>query len=225
MPVIKTLALGLVFLSTTILAGQIGPDDVGGSGRATGEVPAGPAAAANIVVSSGFDGTEPTQDGRINRNGIASTCANAKTYPGPFNTGIPYQYKTYSLVNGASTCVTVNWEPNPGSGNDCDFTAHLSAYLDSYDPANQSANYLGDVGSSQTQPFSFNAPAGATVILVATINSGSNVVCDFDFSSDHLSDTPAFSNIPVPSMNVWGLGTMVMVLGLAGFAARRRRVL
>ncbi len=34
------------------------------------------------LVSSGFDGTEPTQAGRIYRDAIASTCANSKVYPG-----------------------------------------------------------------------------------------------------------------------------------------------
>jgi len=217
--VIKTLAFGLFFLSTTILAGQIGPDDVGGSGPAPGVV------TASIVVSSGFDGTELTQDGRINRNGIASTCANAKTYPGPLNVGTQYQYKTYSMTNGASTCVTVNFNPAPGSGNDCGSGAHISAYLDSYDPANQAANYLGDVGSSQAQPFSFNAPAGASIILVVNENFGSTQVCSFEFSSDELSDTPLLLQTAIPSMNAWGLGAMVIVLGLAGFAARRRRMI
>ncbi len=218
---ISALAFGLVFISATGLAIANGPDDVGGvavgsSGGVTGNL---------VFVSDGFDGTEPTQDGRIFRDGVASTCAVPKTYPGLFNGGIQHQYKTYTMFNGSSTCVTVNFDPNPGSGNDCGVDAHLSAYLGSYDPANQSANYLADVGSSLTQPFSFNVPTGATVILVASINSGSNVVCNLEFSSDELSADSPFSTIGVPSMNAWGLGVMALVLGLAGFLARRRKMI
>ncbi|MBE9548030.1 MAG: IPTL-CTERM sorting domain-containing protein [Proteobacteria bacterium] len=31
--------------------------------------------------------------------------------------------------------------------------------------------------------------------------------------------------VAIPSMNAWGLGVMVLVLGLAGWVARRRKMI
>ncbi|MCB0740697.1 MAG: hypothetical protein KDB92_06535, partial [Chitinophagaceae bacterium] len=101
---------------------------------------------------------------RINRNGVASTCASPKTWPGDFGSG-PYFYDTYSLTNntGADQCVTVDYVSSTSN------FVHVTAYNGSFNPANQSANYLGDGGNSaNTSPvsFSFTAPAGATIVFV-----------------------------------------------------------
>ena len=107
---------------------------------------------------------DPTLSYRINRNGVASTCASPKTWPGDFGSG-PYFYDTYSLTNntGADQCVTVDYVSSTSN------FVHVTAYNGSFNPANQSANYLGDGGNSaNTSPvsFSFTAPAGATIVFV-----------------------------------------------------------
>ncbi len=132
-------------------------------------------------VSGTINGGGPLQLGRIFRDASPSTCP-SKVYPGIFNAATSYGYTvhSYSIQGGAATCLTVNFDPNSG-GTPCGTNGHMSAYIGSYDPANQSANYVGDVGSSLTQPFDFTVPAGATFKLVVT-NTSAAATCNYQFS-------------------------------------------
>lgn len=125
-----------------------------------------------------------SQMGRVFRDAIPSSCP-SKAYPGIFNPGTPYFYETYTYSNStaAASCVTVAFDPNPNNNlaTDCDTNAHASAYIGSYDPMNQSANFVGDVGSSITDSFSFEVPAMSDLVLVVT-NTSAEEVCDFAFS-------------------------------------------
>lgn len=134
--------------------------------------PAGP-------LTTAFTGAT-TQLGRIFRDGVPSVCP-SKVYPGIFNAATTFNYETFTYTNtsGATACVTVNFDPNTG-GAPCGTNAHASAYLSSYNPASQATNYVGDVGSSVTQPFSFDVPAGTDMVLVVT-NTASQAICDFTF--------------------------------------------
>ncbi len=140
------------------------------------------------AVTSSFTGTH-TQSGRIFRDAIPSSCP-SKAYPGIFNAGTTYNYETFTYTNstGAPICQQFDFDPNVG-GTPCATNAHASAYLGSYDPTNQAANFLGDVGSSVTQPFSVEIPANATVVLVVT-NTAAAAICDFAIS-------PTGSNLDV----------------------------
>lgn len=131
-------------------------------------------------VDAAFTGTN-TQSGRIFRDALPSTCP-SKVYPGIFNAATTNNYESYTYTNtsAATACVTVNFNPDTAGAAPCSTNAHASAYLGSYDPANQAANFVGDVGSSTTQPFSFDVPAGADLVLVVT-NTSSQAVCSFGF--------------------------------------------
>lgn len=179
--------------------------------------PAGP-------VSSGFTGTT-TQLGRIFRDGIASTCP-VKAYPGIFNATTTYNYETYTYSNtdAAAACVTVNFDPDAGA-TPCATNAHMSAYLGSYDPANQGTNFLGDVGSSVAQPFSFEV-AGNSQLVLAVTNTSLQDVCTFAFE---VVDLPCVEGVPyeppveLPTQNTLGLLIMGLLLAAAGWFAVRRR--
>jgi hypothetical protein len=162
-----------------------------------------------------------TQLGRIFRDGTASTCATAKAYPGIFNAETTYNYKTYALYNdGPARCITVNFDPNSGA-TPCTTNAHVSAYRGSYNPANQAANFIADVGSSVTQPFSFLAGDNEAIVLVVTNTSAADGACTFSFNSPELSSslTPRF----VPSLPNWiALAGLVSALAGIGAFARRR---
>lgn len=175
----------VLVLASSVALAQSGPNDVGqpavngpslGPGAAPERALACPPAG---VVQTAFSGSN-TQDGRVFRDGVPSTCP-GKAYPGFFNAGTNYHYETFTYDNtsGATACVTVNFDPNAGT-NPCGTNAHASAYIGSYDPANQAANFVGDVGSSVTQPFSFDVPGGQSMVLVVT-NTASAAVCDFAF--------------------------------------------
>lgn len=136
------------------------------------------------TISAAFvDGVSPTQSGRIFRDGVAGTCA-GKAYPGDFNTSSTYFYETFEFTNASSDpiCVTIEFDPEPtGTADDCGTNAHISAYQSSYDPSDQEANYLGDVGSSVAQSFSFPLPGGEDVVLAVT-NTSALQECEFAFS-------------------------------------------
>lgn len=137
--------------------------------------------ATATTVNGTINGASPLQLGRVFRDATPSTCP-SKAYPGLFNAATSYGYTvhSYTIQGGAATCLTVNFDPNSG-GTPCGTNAHMSAYIGSYDPANQSANFVGDVGSSITQPFDFTVPAGATFRLVVT-NTSSAATCNYQFS-------------------------------------------
>ena len=141
-------------------------------------------------VDAAFTGAN-TQDGRIFRDAVPSTCP-SKVYPGQFGVGTTFNYETFTYTNtsGATACVTVNFNPDTSGANPCATNAHASAYLNSYDPNNQATNYVGDVGSSLTQPFSFDVPAATDMVLVVT-NTSAQAICTFGFEIVNLPCTTA----------------------------------
>ena len=92
------------------------------------------------------------------------------------------------------------------------------AYLNSFDPNNMAANYLGDVGSSVSQPFSFAVPGGQNFVVVAQTNFGP-VLCSYSFS---LSGANCV-NIGAPALSAWGSAASIILLLLAGGLTLRRR--
>lgn len=134
-----------------------------------------------VTITDTFSG-DNTQLGRIFRDGVASTCT-PEAYPGIFNEATTYNYETYTYENGSATdsCVVVQFNPDTAGDTPCGTNAHMSAYVDSYNPISQSLNYLGDVGSSTTQPFSFTLPGGQALVLAVT-NTGAQAVCSYAFT-------------------------------------------
>jgi hypothetical protein len=167
-----------------------------------------------------------TQGGRIFRDGIASTCP-GKAYPGIFNAGTTYNYETFTYNNtdAAPACVTVNFDPDTVGASPCATNAHMSAYVGSYDPANQGTNFLGDVGSSTAQPFSFEIPGNSQLVLAVT-NTSAAAVCDFGFE---VVDLPCAAGVPfepgieLPSQSKLSMLIMGLLLASAGWLVVRRR--
>ncbi len=128
-----------------------------------------------VVPPSNFTGTiaagDTTQTGRIVRNGVASSCAVPKVYPGTQDLLANRRYDSYTFTNtsNATACITVDLTSS------CGLNIFGVAYLGSYNPANIQQNYLADNGSSfaATGTFSFNVPAGQTfVVVVHEVNVG-----------------------------------------------------
>lgn len=128
-----------------------------------------------------------TQLGRIFRDGVPSTCA-GKAYPGNFNAGTSYGYQVFSFRNQGTNpaCVRVTMDvdsaavPAPA----CGTNAHGHLYLTPYNPASQGTGYLGDVGSSISQPFEATIP-GSTDFQVVVTNTSSIPAapgCNFMFT-------------------------------------------
>lgn len=125
-------------------------------------------------------GVSGTQNGRLNRFiDRTGACNNLRTCPGLFTTvgARPFDAYTFSNPGASSACVTVIVDAQA-----CLVTNFLvvAAYLGTvYNPANQCANYLADIGGSPNPigVFSFNVPGGASFTLVITSSNPSPTAC------------------------------------------------
>lgn len=127
------------------------------------------------------------QYGRIFRDAIASSCP-SKPYPGSFNLGNVYGYHAiqFSNCSGEPVCITVNVNLNSADVA-CGTNAHGHVYQSSdglnpapYDPLNQSVNFLGDLGSSISQPFSVTVNPGFFEVVFT--NTAAVSPCELEFS-------------------------------------------
>jgi hypothetical protein len=183
-----------------------------------------PAGEPRVVSFSG----DQVQFGRVFRNLVSSSCG-GKAYPGLFDSDQQFLFETFHYPNtaNASACVTVNFNPDAGS-NPCGVNAHASAYLDAYDPGDQAANYLGDVGSSIAQPFSFALPAGSEMVLVVA-NTAEVEQCSFayqivDLPCEEAQDPTPLPAVPVPAsgrLALFALMVLLALIGMAGIGLRR----
>ena len=171
---------------------------------------AAPVAHAAITIN-GTVSTSTTLPTRLFRDGVPSSCGATKAFPGTFGSG-PNGYTTHTVTNpGAAQCVTVNVDIGT-----CGTNVFVAAYLGAFNPANLSANYLADQGSSLTGSFSFTAPAGSTITLMAS-NTGSVQACNYTIASTELMPAAA----PVPALTTWAL--LGLSLLMVSFVRRRGR--
>ncbi|MEO8367884.1 MAG: PEP-CTERM sorting domain-containing protein [Candidatus Solibacter sp.] len=170
-------------------------------------------------------GSDPTQLGRLSRNGVPQDWSGQEAYPGIINPATSYHYKTVSIF-------VPNWLPFLQISLDSN-SANIfgSAYDTSYNSANLSQNWLGDAGASGnffgTSPrffqvfaqTAFATPAGGLVVIVlneTVTNAGLN--SPVGVLVEAFSDTD-FNEAPEPSTCLlFGAG----VVSLAAFHRRRR---
>jgi hypothetical protein len=171
---------------------------------------------------------DPTQLGRLTRDGVISDWSAPKPFPGVLNPATTYHYTTLDLDISTLEAgmglayggfIQVNFD-SPSAN------TFLSAYMDSYNPLNLAANYLGDPGSSGNflgvDPLFFQiiVPAAHHLILVLNetapnggLNLPGNLVVEA-FSDTEFTDLEA---IPEP-------GTLALLFsGMAILRTTRRR--
>ena len=173
-------------------------------------------------------GTDPTQLGRISRDGVPSDWSGPKSFPGVINIGISYHYRTLDLDLNALEAgfsyggyIQIEFDSIPA-------TTFLSAYLDSYSPSNLATNYLGDPGTSGNyfgvDPLFFQVVVPSThhlmlVLNETTANGGldlpGDLVVEAFSDTDYTDLSPALN--PVPEPGTWKL----LVGGMALLAVRR----
>jgi autotransporter-associated beta strand protein len=107
--------------------------------------------------------SDPVQTGRWIGNSVVASCGTPKTWPGTSAGSFHFDEYSFTNTSPADACVTVGLQ-SPSN-------ILATAYLNSFDPANITANYLADAGNSthggQTT-FSGTVPAGATFLVVVT---------------------------------------------------------
>jgi subtilisin-like proprotein convertase family protein len=121
---------------------------------------------------------DPTQTGRLVRNGVFSVCSALKPSPGLNDSVLGRRFDQYTITNQNTTtqCVTASVSNGCGAN-----AIYLAAYSGSYVPTSVTTNFLADNGSSMGStavgigPVAFTMAPGATVVLVVheiTANSG-----------------------------------------------------
>ncbi|MBK7225798.1 MAG: hypothetical protein WAS56_01080 [Saprospiraceae bacterium] len=175
---------------------------------------------------------------RLFRNGVAATCP-TKACPTPGLAGT-FNYDEYHFKNTSSfpICLTVNFTTGA-----CGTNVHSMVYLGDFNPAlltntDCGPGFLGDIGSSTTQPYSVEIPA-CTDFSIVNNNTASASTCSYSFrltsatanaqvacAGTECIKTLTLGGSPVPTMTQWGLflfGLIVLTLGVVAVFNMSRR--
>lgn len=177
------------------------------------------------VFTSSIASNDPTQLGRISRNGIPSDWSSVKAFPGIINPTTTYNYHTYSVNSGVTPFIFITIDSVPAN-------TFASAYFPSYNPTSTGANhgmdvnYLGDAGSSGnyfgTDPVSFEVyvPTYSNFLVVVNTSANAGIGQPFTITVQGFLDDQ-FTPTPEPSsLLLLGSGA----LGLAGLVRRKLRL-
>ena len=175
--------------------------------------------------TSSISASDPTQLGRISRNGIPSDWSGLKPFPGIINPTTVYNYHTYTVNSGVTPFILITIDSVPAN-------TFASAYFPSYNPSNVppnnglDINYIGDAGFSGNafgvDPVSFEVfvPVRSNFLVVVNTTSPVGIGQPFTITVQGFLDDQ-FTSTPEPSSLVL-LGSGA--LGVAGLLRRKLRL-
>ena len=163
---------------------------------------------------------DPTQLGRLSRNGVPSDWSGLKAFPGDINLTTSYHYRTYVIPVPLTPYIQITVDDPVAA-------VFSSAYMNSYNPASKSTNYLGDGGFSGNffpgAPLFFQVvvPTGSDLVLVINDPGAGNIGLGKPYSLvvEGFTDTNFSDPTPEPSTLFLSGGG----LAAAAFAARKLR--
>lgn len=173
--------------------------------------------------------TDPTQLGRLSRNGIPQDWAGTEAFPGVINTSTTYHYETFTLAasvvsRGPYIQISAT-DLGAVQGN-----LFVSAYSTSYLPNSAGSpnfgfdtHWLGDLGFSGNafgvDPVFFQVivPAGQSLVVVVNNTAANNggVGERFNLLVESFTDTE-YTDAPAASVPDAGASALLLGLGLAG---------
>ena len=170
---------------------------------------------------------DPTQLGRLGRNGVAQDWTLGETFPGVINTSTTYHYRVFSIPNpNHFTFIQVLAD---STSNNLFASAYLGAYLPNSAAGPNfgfNTNWLGDAGTSGnsfgTDPLFFQVviPSNGNLLVVLNNTGAGNVGVgnSFHLTVEGFYDTQ-FGDTPEPS-SISLLSAGLVALGVK-FAKRR----
>jgi PEP-CTERM motif len=176
--------------------------------------------------------TDPTQLGRLSRNGILQDWVNTEPFPGIVNTTTAYHYRTFvidpiTVAFGPFIQISID-DPLPN--------LFASAYFTSYSPNSTATgnrgfdtHWLGDAGTSGNffgvDPlfFQVTVPVGSSLVVVINNTGAGNVGVgeQFNLLVESFSDPNFSPAVAVPEPSTYGLFGAAMLAAL-GYSRRRR---
>lgn len=183
--------------------------------------------------SPSYPGTSGSMTGRLNRNGVASSCAVPK-FCDLFVNDPGRDFDSYSIPNntGGTVCVDVTLNVIDQAG--CNLQA--ISYLNNFDPADicgAGSTYLADAGVSSGIPpnatmFSGDVPDGDNLIVVVhPITPGDGVGCNYEIEiagATCIGGPPPMSTpiIEVPTVSRGGMVVLFLLFAVGAAWILRR---
>lgn len=139
-----------------------------------------------------IDNSDPTENGRLFRDGVPSQSGMVKPFPGIFDEGTPYHYDAYIFTNpfAVTTAFTITLTTNSQG-----FFPFSVTYLGSFDPNNIATNYLADAGFSADAgapaQYSFDIAPGATFVVIVNEVTPNAGVPDYSFTLSPVIPEPS----------------------------------
>jgi len=168
-----------------------------------------------LNVSGSVQAGDPSQLGRLSRNGVPQDWAGSELFPGVINPATAYNYLTYSVNVGSTPFVQINIDSES-------INTFVSAYDTAYLPNSLATNWLGDAGSSGNlfgNPIYFNVvvPVNHTLVVVINTTAAAGIGAPFNLLVEGFLDTeytdPSDTTAPEPATIVLsGAGLLLVAL-------------
>lgn len=167
----------------------------------------------NFTITGSITNSDPDQQGRLLRNGVASQAGTNKPFPGILNndTTTLYNFDEYVFTNEKPFAVPV-FITLSTTVNNPDLLPFSEAYLTFFNPTNIAANYRGDSGGSpqnEAVTYSITVPANTGFDVIVNETAAGGGVANY---------TLTVVSVPEPSTTL----AMVLGAGLLSVAVARR---